>query len=65
MYADDILLYKPIGCPEDYSGLQTDIDAIQDCPQSGLNLALIFSKARRIRRAVILNRNHTPTSVEM
>ena len=46
MYADDILLYKPIGCPEDYSGLQTDVDAIQDCPQSGLNLALIFSKAR-------------------
>ena len=31
MYADDILLYKPIRQPEDYSGLQTDIDAIQDC----------------------------------
>ena len=28
MYTDDILLYKPI---KDYSGLQTDIDAIQDC----------------------------------
>ena len=31
MYADDILLYKPISQPEDYNGLQTDIDAIQDC----------------------------------
>ena len=31
MYADDILLYKPISQPEDYSGLQADIDAIQDC----------------------------------
>ena len=31
MYADDILLYKPICSHEDYSGLQTDIDAIQDC----------------------------------
>jgi len=31
MYADDILLYKPIRQPEDYNGLQTDIDAIQDC----------------------------------
>ena len=30
MYADDILLYKPTSQPEDYSGLQTDIDAIQD-----------------------------------
>ena len=34
MYADDILLYKPISCPEDYSGLQTDINAIQDCTSS-------------------------------
>ena len=31
MYADDILLYKPISQPEDYFGLQADIDAIQDC----------------------------------
>ena len=30
-YTDDILLYKPISSHEDYSGLQTDIDAIQDC----------------------------------
>ena len=26
MYADNILLYKPISQPEDYSGLQADID---------------------------------------
>ena len=31
MYSDDILLYKPISHPGDYSGLKTDIDAIQDC----------------------------------
>ena len=31
MYADDILLYKPISHPVDYNGLQTDIDTIQDC----------------------------------
>ena len=31
MHADDILLYKPISQPEDYSGVQTHIDAIQDC----------------------------------
>ena len=31
IYADDILLYKPINHPEDYRGLQSDIDAIQDC----------------------------------
>ena len=30
MYADDILLYK-LSHPVDYSGLQTDIDTIQDC----------------------------------
>ena len=29
--ADDILLYKPIRQPVDYNGLQTDIDAIQNC----------------------------------
>jgi len=31
MYVDNILLYKPISSHEDYNGLQTDIDAIQDC----------------------------------
>ena len=30
MYADDILLYKPINHSGDYAGLQADIDAIQD-----------------------------------
>ena len=33
-HADDIILYKPISCPEDYSGLQTEIDAIQGCTSS-------------------------------
>ena len=28
MQNDDILLYKPISHPEDYCGLQADIDAI-------------------------------------
>ena len=31
LYADDILLYKPISHPVDYSGLQIDIDTIEDC----------------------------------
>jgi len=31
MYADDILLSKPISCPEDYGGLQSDINTIHDC----------------------------------
>jgi len=28
VYADDILLYKPITCMEDYASLQADIGAI-------------------------------------
>ena len=31
MYADDILLSKPISCPEDYGGLQSDINTFHDC----------------------------------
>ena len=31
MYGDDILLFKPIYCPEDYRYLQQDIDAINGC----------------------------------
>jgi len=31
MYADDILLSTPISCPEDYGGLQSDINTIHDC----------------------------------
>ncbi len=32
MYADDILLFKPImNCPGDYGSLQKDIDAIFEC----------------------------------
>jgi len=31
LYADDILLYKPISCQADYAQLQLDIDAIQLC----------------------------------
>jgi len=31
MYADDIFLSKPISCPEDYGGLQSDINTIHDC----------------------------------
>ena len=34
MYADDILLYKPIKVSEDYSGLQSDIDAIYECTKA-------------------------------
>ena len=30
LYADDILLFKPISCPEDYSALQVDINCIHD-----------------------------------
>lgn len=31
MYADDILLYKPINGPKDYCRLQSDLDAIHEC----------------------------------
>ena len=31
MYADDILLSKPINHPDNYDDLQRDIDAIQEC----------------------------------
>ena len=30
MYADDILMYKPIQCMEDYIALQKDINCISD-----------------------------------
>ena len=28
LYADDMLLYRPISCPQDYADLQNDIDTI-------------------------------------
>ena len=31
MYANDILLSKPINHPDNYDDLQRDIDAIQEC----------------------------------
>ena len=31
MYAGDILVYKPINYPRNYTSLQAYIDAIQDC----------------------------------
>ena len=31
MYADDILLSKPINHPDNYDDLHRDIDAIQEC----------------------------------
>ena len=30
LYADDILLYRPIHSPTDYQALQADIDALSD-----------------------------------
>ena len=47
MYADDILLYKPIYCPEDYGNLQQDIDAINGCTQA-CHLKLNPSKCKYI-----------------
>ena len=39
IYADDILLYKPIGCPGNYIDLQNDIDLIFNSVQHNyLNL---------------------------
>ena len=50
MYTDDILLYKPISQPEDYSGLQADIDAIQDCISTNYlphtNASISFAQER-------------------
>ena len=31
MYAEDILLFKPINSAEDYTNLQEDIDALNEC----------------------------------
>lgn len=45
MYADDILLSKPISCPEDYGGLQSDINTIHDCI-SASHLTLNPSKCK-------------------
>ena len=47
MYADDILLYKPIYCPEDYRYLQQDIDAINGCTRA-CHLKLNPSKCKYI-----------------
>ena len=45
MYADDILLFKPINCPEDYRNLQEDINAISECT-SACHLTLNASKCK-------------------
>ena len=45
IYADDILLYKPIHNPEDYSHLQRDIDDISDCIEAH-HLTLNASKCK-------------------
>ena len=37
VYADDILLYKPITCMEDYASLQSDIGAIHTSTYSHLS----------------------------
>jgi len=47
MYADDILLWKPIKCPSDYAYLQTDINNISNCIKS-LYLSLNSSKCKYI-----------------
>ena len=47
MYADDILLFKPIYCPEDYRYLQQDIDAINGCTRA-CHLKLNPSKCKYI-----------------
>ena len=45
MYADDILLFKPISSPDDYKSLQKDIDAISKCT-SACHLTLNSSKCK-------------------
>ena len=45
MYADDILLSKPINHPDNYDDLQRDIDAIQECI-SNCHLTLNPSKSK-------------------
>ena len=51
LYADDILLYKPIKTPTDISDLQSDVDKIQAWVAShGLQLNISKTKAMLIRR---------------
>ena len=45
LYADDILLFKPISSPEDHKNLQKDIDAISKCT-SAWHLTLNSSKCK-------------------
>jgi len=45
LYADDILLFKPISSPEDHKNLQKDIDAISRCT-SAWHLTLNSSKCK-------------------
>ena len=56
MYADDILLWKPIKCSNDYVYLQTDINNISTCIKS-LYLSLNSSKCKYI----IASRKRQPT----
>ena len=56
MYADDILLWKPIKCSNDYVYLQTDINNISNCIKS-LYLSLNSSKCKYI----IVSRKRQPT----
>ena len=45
MYADDILLFKPVNGPEDYTSLQEDIDALFECV-STCHLTMNSSKCK-------------------
>ena len=56
MYADDILLWKPIKCSSDYVSLQADIDNISNCIRI-LYLSLNSSKCKYI----IASRKRQPT----
>ena len=45
IYADDILLYKPISSVDDFSALQQDIDQVSNCIRS-LHLSMNPSKCK-------------------
>ena len=60
IYADDILLYRPISSIEDYCALQADIDALSDW--TTLN-AMTFNTAKCKSMTISRKRNHfTPLS---
>ena len=62
LYADDILLYRPIHTREDYSALQRDIDTISEWANTN---AMEFNGAKCKCMMVSRKRNHITPSLPL